>query len=168
MREAGRADSQSYLLRIRGFYGGSPFPRTRVESLTLRKGPRKFKGKGGCACMTPICSPVLVQGLGDAVRPNKPSPEQSSLLPQVQAHSLLLSLSIASFVHTISVCRIQISSVMFLSTKTSPSTHGLKKACHCASAFFSDFAKMKLQAKLPAIARSPEALAACSHPISNN
>lgn len=86
--------------------------------------------------MTPICSPSLIQGLGDAVRPNKLSPEQSSLLPQVQAHSLLLSLSIASFVHTISVCRIQISSVVFLSTKTSPSTHWLKKSMPlCLSLF---------------------------------
>lgn len=99
MREAGRADSQSYLLRIRGFYGGlragivshlSPEQEWRALLLERDQGNLKARvavaapdvGDGREACITPICSPSLIQGLGDAVKPNKPNPEQSSLFPR--------------------------------------------------------------------------------------
>lgn len=106
-------ENQGLLWRVKGRNSQSPFPRTRMESLTLRKGPRKFKGKGGCGCSRcwrwcgglydSYLFSILNPGPGRCCEAKQTQPRAELTFPQVQAHSLLSFLSIASFVHTISV-----------------------------------------------------------------
>lgn len=85
-------ENQELLWRVKG-RNSHLSPEQGWRALLLERDPGNLKarvavaapGDSAEACMTPICSPVLVQGLGDAVRPNKPCLEQSSLHPQAQA-----------------------------------------------------------------------------------
>lgn len=85
------AENQGLLWRVKGRNSHlSPEQGWRALLLERDQGNLKARvavaapnvGDGVEACMIPICSPSLIQGLGDAVKPNKPNPEQSSLFPR--------------------------------------------------------------------------------------